>query len=379
MDNVKNIAVLGGSFLQNDFVETAKRKGHNVFVLDGNANCYLNNNPNCSFHHINFSNEKEVLKFCKEKNIDLVYAPSNELGNLISSKLASKVGFNFNSVETVQNTLSKAKQRELLAELKYIKSPKSIIFNDNVKWIDSNYIYPLIVKPSSSSASRGVLAVNNASELINAIDNAKQYLSSGDDIIIEEYIEGDQISVETITANNKHYIAGITKEVVSGPPYFIERSHFMGKKIHEKYYDLLIEAIDELLTVSNIDVGPCHVELKVNGSDIYLIEIASRAGGLRDRLMKISGYPDYNELIIDAYLKNRISKNLIQPPKLNSLVNILTEIDDLYSFVEGRKNEKLDSFYFNGNGPVPEPQNLIDAYGYAYFKSTESLKKYALK
>ncbi len=378
MDKFKNICVLGGSFFQIEFILTAKAKGYNIFILDGDPNCYLSNNKNYQFYNINFSKEDEVVKFCKKHKIDFVYAPSNELGNLIASRLAKKIGFNYNSEETVLNTLSKSKQRKLLSKLNLIKSPKSTTFQGSIESIESKLIYPLVVKPSNSSASRGISSVNNTSELIYAIKNAKQYLNSGDDIIIEEFIDGIQISVETITANEKHYIAGITLEIVSGSPDFIERSHFMSPEIHKKFFNLLVSPINELLTTINIKVGPCHIELKVKNNEIYLIEIASRAGGLRDYLMKISGYPDYNELIINAYLNSTINEESLHAPKQNGLVNILTKVNDLYSFVQGRKDYTLDSYYFNEKGPIPKPKNLIDAYGYAYFKSSKSLTKYTL-
>lgn len=375
----KNLCVLGGSFLQQEFVITAKSKRHNVFILDGNPNCYLSCNKDYKFFNINFSNENEVLQFCKKNNISFVYAPSNEVGNLIASRLVSKVGYNYNSEETVLNTINKLSQRKLLNKLNQIKSPKSTTFQGDINRIESNLKYPLIIKPSSSSASRGISSVDNKSELINAVNTAKQFLKSGDDIIVEEYIDGEQISVETITVNGKHYIAGITKEIVSGSPDFIERSHFMGPEIHERFFDLLVNPINELLTTAHIIVGPCHVELKIKNNEIYLIEIASRAGGLRDYLMKISGYPDFNELILDAYLNNTIDENYLHPPKQNGLVNILTQVEDLHSFVQGRKDKTLYNYYFNEKGPIPEPKNLIDAYGYAYFKSQNSLEKYSLQ
>lgn len=377
--NFKNIAVLGGSFLQEEFISTAIAKSHNIFILDGNPKCYLANNNDYKFYNIDFSKEEEVLKFCEKNNIVFIYSPSNELGNLIASRLANKIGFNYNSEETVLNTLSKTRQRKHLGKLQLIKSPKSIIYQRDIKSIENYLKYPMIVKPSKSSASRGISSVVNNVELIEAIRNTQPYLAGEDDVIVEEFIEGVQISVETISLDSKHYIAGITKEILSGPPDFIERSHFMGPEIHENYFNFLRNPINELLTAANIRVGPCHIELKVKNNEIYLIEMASRAGGWRDYLMKISGYPDYNELIIDAYLNNKIDENCLQPPKQNGLVNILTKVNDLHSFVQGRKDGMLDSFYFNEKGPVPEPRNLIDAFGYAYFKSSESLKQYALK
>jgi phosphoribosylaminoimidazole carboxylase (NCAIR synthetase) len=379
MKKLPNIGVLGGSFMQAEFVYTAIKLGYPVYIFDGNAQCMFANKSDGNFVHLNFSDEKKLYNFCLENEIKYLFCPSNELGNLIISRLAPKLGFSYNSNEVVLNTIDKGLQRKKSACLTNIYSPKNLIFNNSIENVLDKLSFPMVVKPSNSSASRGVTGVNSQDELKDALEEANKHLTRESQIIIEEFIGGTQLSVETISVNGEHYIAGVTKEIVSPSPFFIERSHFMDPEVHNLFMPKIEKAIKALLDSNQIFWGPCHIELKIDGDKVVLIEIASRSGGLRDRLMLNAGYPDYNKLIIDACIKERINLEDIQPPNKYSLVNILTQVDDLYPFVNGKKDKTLESFYFYSKGPVLDPKSLIDAYAYAFFTNSKSLKKYSLK
>lgn len=375
----KKIAVLGGSFLQTDFVETALANDIDVFVLDGNKDCYISRWDSVHFYPINFADENQVLIFCKEHEIGFVYAPCNEAGNLISSRLAPTLGFRYNPEEVVKITLDKSLQREKATLCNSLFSPKCLRYSGSIVEIESMLSYPMVIKPSSSSAGRGITGVNSRAELEQALKVAELYIGPHGHILVEEYIGGDQISVETISAGGKHHIAGITLEIVGPAPLFIERNHYMNRDVHERFLPLVQESVNELLMQIGIQYGPCHIEMKVDAGRVSLIEIASRSGGLRDRLMKLAGYADYNEMILDAYLNEHIDTENLHAPGRHGLVNILTKVEDLNSVVLGKRDTCLHSLYLNEKGPVYQPQNIIDAYGYAYFTSQYALNEYSLE
>jgi hypothetical protein len=373
------LAVLGGSFLQIDFVETALSLGIESHVIDGNPRCYMSQLKTIKFQPFDFSKQELLEEYCNKNEINFVYAPCNEVGNLISSRLASILGFNYNSEDVVNITLNKSLQRKKAATCKYLYSPKSILFRGNIQEVEEFINYPMVVKPTSSSAGRGITGVNNRKDLINALTTAEQYCQQNGQILVEEYIVGDQISIETVSVNGVHSIVGITKEIVGPKPLFIERSHYMNHGIHEKFLPIVENGVKELLDAIGIQYGPCHIEMKVEGNRVSLIEIASRAGGLRDRLMKLAGYSDFNKIILSAYLNNQVDHNDLHLPSKHSLVNILTKVDDLNCVPLGKRDNTLHSLYFNEKGPVYDPQNIMDAYGYAYFTSEKSLNTYSLE
>lgn len=375
----KRIAVLGGSFLQADFVETALKRGLTVFVLDGNKDCYISRWDTIEFHHLDFSEEHRVEKFCTENRISFVYAPCNEVGNLISSRIAKKMGFRYNPEEVVQITLNKSMQRERATMCGELFSPLSLHYKGNLDEIEASLDYPMVIKPTNSSGGRGITGVQNREEMKHALEEAERFVHADGEILVEEYVPGDQISVETISVDGRHYIAGITLEIVSPEPLFIERSHYMNESVHNRFYPKVHDAVVELLDKIGVVWGPCHIELKVSGDKVALIEIASRAGGLRDRLMMLAGYSDYNTLILDAYMNGEIDQRMLHAPDRHGLANILTKTADLESVVLGKRDETLHSLYLYERGPVYNPQNIIDAYGYAYFSDAEELNAYSLE
>ena len=376
---VKKIVILGGSFLQADFISSAITRGLEVFVVDADKDCYVSQWKSLTFSHLDFSDEVKLRSFCIEKEVDFIYAPCNEIGNLVSARLSKDFGYIYNSTEVVQITLDKSRQREIAKRCNLLHSPTYHVIDSMQSYANIPIKYPAVVKPISSSAGRGVTGVKNYAELENAIDIACEFNGYKNQIIIEEFLDGEQISIETISAMGKHYIVGITLEIIGSEPLFIERCHYMNINIHNLYCYRLNNVVQELLNLIGIKYGPCHIEMKVSGNTISLIEIASRAGGLRNRLMSLAGYPDYNDLILDAYLNHDINEMKIYPPSMHSLVNILLHPEDLRSVVLGKKDSCLQSLYLGNKGPVYDPKNLIDAYGYAFFCGNESLKAYSLE
>ena len=373
----KNILVLGGSYLQSYFVQIAVKNNYIVHVMDVNSNCFLSESKEIIFSNIDFSIINNVYKYSIQNNIKNIFSPSNEVGNLVAAKLSNILGFNYNSVDVVNITLNKDLQRDFIRKLNNIKSPEYFLFQ-NVNDIHFEELpYPLVLKPTNSSASRGVTCVYDQISLTNALFELKKYLNKDSKILLEQKIEGEQLSVETISFNSKHYIVGITKEIVSGEPYFIERSHFMGPNIHSLYYDKINKAIFELLNELGIEWGPCHIEIILQKNEVYLIEIASRSGGLRDKLMTYSGYSDYNQLIIDTQL-NFEEEPILSKPKQNSLVNILLYAKDLDTINKAKQSNVFCDVYLNNNSILDLPQNISEAFGYAYFTSDNNIENYSL-
>jgi carbamoylphosphate synthase large subunit len=350
-----------------------------VVVLDGNEKAFVSSWRDIVFKHVNFGNYEQVKSVAIAEKPDMVYAPCNEIGNLICAKLALELCLTYNSLETVSTSLNKHMQRDLFGENEFVFSPKYMIFNENIEQIESRIGYPIVVKPNSSSGSRGVSQANDRSEFLIALNEANLYLGLKGQILIEEFIEGEQISVETVSLNGTHLIVGITLEILSGAPYFIERSHVMSPEIYEKYFKKIEAPVYEILSKLNVKVGPCHIELKVSDDKVSLIEIATRSGGWRDDLLKYAGCEDYNELVISSYLSINACSNFDFLPKKQSLVNIMLHPKDLKSTLLGAKDGVLKQFHMNQKPPVWKPQNLIDAFGYAFFSSDNSLKKYTLK
>lgn len=142
-----------------------------------------------------------------------------------------------------------------------------------------NIPYPCIVKPVDSGGSQGVTKVNNFNELKNAFDRAIEYSRKGG-VIIEQYIDGREFSVEYISHNGKHYHLQITDKTTSGEPYFVELAHHQPAQISMDMANRIKCMVEKALTALSIENSASHTEIKLNSKgELYIIEIGARMGG----------------------------------------------------------------------------------------------------
>lgn len=368
-----NLLVLGGSYLQSDFVYKAMDNGHSVYVCDGDKECYLSSDDRVDFVHLDFSNYDALKAFSVNKKIEFVFAPCGEYSNEVASKLSEDLGLKYNSLETTIATRSKSQQRSTLKKHSYFSTIKSEVLTDSFDV--SEFKFPVVVKPENSSGGRGVLLVQQLEDLEHSYEYAKVFGSGT--VLIEEYIQGEQISIETISMNGKHRILAFTNELVSSGPNFIERSHTISSIKQAMYFDKLGDGIIELLDLFNVQWGASHIEMILSTDGTYrVIEIASRSGGWRDKLFFYASNHSMNQSILNAVIDEELTEFDCRKIRLNSTVNILLTEDDL-SRSEQFKDLEVERF-FNGKKFSDCPQNLIDAVGYIYFCSEESLENVAL-
>jgi D-alanine-D-alanine ligase len=84
---------------------------------------------------------------------------------------------------------------------------------------------PFFVKPNQSGSSLGVSKVNDLSEFDQALDAA---FAEDDDILIESFLKGTEISVGVLNYQGKTKVLGIT-EIVPENDFFDYEAKYLGK------------------------------------------------------------------------------------------------------------------------------------------------------
>lgn len=143
--------------------------------------------------------------------------------------------------------------------------------------------FPVVIKPSDSSASRGITKVYCEADVTDSIDYALQY-SRNQEIIIEEYIEGALFSVDAFTMNGK-----VTNLDIGYARNFELDDKFITKEIinvnaEDAVLDPMAKAVLDtnkcLIEGFGYPFGISHAEYVVNEKgEVYLIEAAARGGG----------------------------------------------------------------------------------------------------
>lgn len=297
----KVLFLLGGSPLQADLLRFSKDR-YRVVVIDGNEHCFLRSEAH-EFVHLDFSNVDQLYQLALDKEPDLILTMASEPGNLSAAIVSSKLGLKYNSECVVYSTINKVKMKEKLVSSNIPTAEYMPVYkaeNSRVVLPD-NYIFPCVVKPSQSSAGRGVRMASSAEEVHAFVADAKKISKDGC-ALVEQFVGGDQFSVESISCEGKHQVLGITREYFGAPPFFAET-----QQLFPAILDPSIEAYIKDIALKTLDCfgvryGACHIELRVTPErEVYVIEIASRMGGWRSELIRKARGVEYAKLLIESH------------------------------------------------------------------------------
>lgn len=145
--------------------------------------------------------------------------------------------------------------------------------------------FPLIVKPSNDSGSKNVYLCNNEAEISTAIKHIVQSeknivgQSLDADIMIEEFLDGPEFSIESVTVNAQTTVIGITKKLVTPYPLSIEVGHDFPANLHANEEKEIRELVEESLAVLGVDFAVTHTEVKLTNKGPRLVEVNARPGG----------------------------------------------------------------------------------------------------
>lgn len=298
----KSLAIIGASYLQKPLVEKAKELGvHTIcFAWADGAVC---KDLADEFYPISIVEKEEILKICKSKQINGVCTIASDVAAPTVAYVANAMGLVGNNYESAVTANNKGLMRNAFKQhnipCPWFKTIASL--NDLA---DVNLNFPLIVKPVDRSGSLGVTKVDNVEQLRMSIDRAIDN-SFSKRAMVEQFIEGREISVEFISYNGVHYPLQITDKVTTGAPHFVELEHHqpstLPDKLQSKIYGITEKAIDSL----GLTNGATHTEYKITSNgDVYIIELGGRMGGdfIGSDLVYLSTGYDFLRGVIDVAL-----------------------------------------------------------------------------
>jgi biotin carboxylase len=201
--------------------------------------------------------------------------------------------------------LDKSEVRNLTKNVAGLSQPKylTIDLNNQGKSTDefNDIAFPCIVKPCTASGKIGVSLCCNASEFVKALDYAALKSTH---ILVEQFIQGVEVSVETISHAGKHYVVQITDKENTGAPHFVEIAQHEPSQLKNSVKQQIKEVVKGILNAVEYDEAVAHIEMKIDGDDIYLIEINPRGGGscISTTLIELSTGYDYLSAMIDLAL-----------------------------------------------------------------------------
>jgi biotin carboxylase len=161
--------------------------------------------------------------------------------------------------------------------------------------IASSVSFPCVVKPTSLSASRGVIRANDPEEFVAAHARLRAILESADVVagesdryIVERYVPGVEFAIEGLIVNGGlHILAIFDKPDPLEGPFFEETIYVTPSRADPAVQNSLIDATGRAASALGLSTGPVHAELRYNGEGPWLIELAARPiGGKCGRVLR---------------------------------------------------------------------------------------------
>lgn len=278
----KKLLVLAAGILQVPVIKKAKEMGIYVIAADGDPNAVGLKYADKAIV-VNITSEEDVLKVAREELIDGVIHPCSEVSMNVMGRLNDELGLSGITREQAIRATNKHLMREAF-EKGNAPSPKSILTDsaeDAWEHLQNDFSTDGILKPSRNSGSRGIVKVvrdMNKADFINAYNIALNE-SRDKSVLIEQFIEGPEFSIEIIVWNGKVNVLTVTDKKTTGAPHFVELGHNQPSCFSAADVETLKSAAVAGVKALGVNNCACHAEAKLMDGKAYLMEIGARLGG----------------------------------------------------------------------------------------------------
>ena len=319
--------ILGAGTLQVPAIKKAKELGYEVICVDYDENAV----------GFALADEKLVVSTLDQEEVyrqALIYKPDVVMTSTsdgpvrtaayVNEKLGKRPDLSY---ENAQCATIKSKMRNRLKEYD-VPIPRYYAVEDFASF--SRAVDALngrcIVKPADNAGSRGVVLLDAAVDLTidmgsddkvimealktdpeARMDRYAAYAeriavwkrrmydysranSRGGTVMVEEYMQGPEVSVEAIVVEGTPYILAVTDKYITPPPYFVELAHCEASMLDEETQERIRQVAKQAIRAVGIENAPAHVEVKVTGEGPKIVELAARLGGdfITSRLVPLS-------------------------------------------------------------------------------------------
>lgn len=341
MNEQKPVAViLGGIYPHGFLMRKLKARGYYTVLVD-----YFDAPPAAADadEHIKESamDYDAVLKIAKEKNAELVMSPCLDQQMLIAARVSETLGLSFPfDPETARNVTNKRYMKKIMME-NGIPTAKYIQVGKDTDLSSLGLRFPVIVKPVDSCGSAGVARIEDPALLAEAVKRAGGW-SFSNDVIIEEYRQGREVSVYSYVRDKKAVVV-TTQNRISFVGSDIVKcfSSVCPADVSAQVKEKLGEVATRIAQVFGFDNTPLFYQAIVGeDGEVSVIEFSPRlGGGTCFYLMEDNADFDMLSASIDSYHHIRFDKDPV-PEKKTILAYQVQGMEGVYDHTEGLEEQK---------------------------------------
>ncbi len=294
----KKMMLLGASALQVPAIKKAKEMGYEIILVDYDENAVGFPLADVKLV-VSTLDQEEVYRQALIYKPDVVLTSTSDgpvrTAAYVNEKLGKKPDLSY--ADSLCATIKSYMRNRLKENGVPIPEYYAVTDYSGFKKAVADLKGHCIVKPADNAGSRGVLLVDvKVDALAHKDDELKKMYeysrgnSKNGTVMVEEFMEGPEVSVEAMTVDGRTTIITITDKYITPPPYFVELAHCEPSMLSEEAQEKIREVAMQAVKAIRLQNGPSHTEIKVTETGPKVVELAARLGGdfITSRLVPLS-------------------------------------------------------------------------------------------
>ena len=313
-----NILLIGGGGREHSIAEALSKssKINELHCIPGNAGI----EKIASCHSYDTSNQKEILNFCENNNIDIVFiGPEIPLVEGLADYLNRNSFFTFGpNQKAAKLEGSKSFTKDMCKKYNIPTATYETFSNakDALVYID-NHSIPLVIKVDGLAAGKGVIIAETRDHAINSVNEifSGKFGNAGDEIVIEEFLDGEEASyfiisdgesfIPLTSAQDHKRIGDGDIGLNTGGMGAYSPAPIMNKELEEKTINKIIKpTIKAMNDYGSPYIGILYAGLMIKDNEPKLIEYNVRFGDPECQVIIPRLENDLVELLVNVKEKN---------------------------------------------------------------------------
>ena len=294
--------VLAGGFPQIELLKQLNRRGIETILADYYENPVAKPYAD-KFYQVSTLDIPAITEVAKQENVDFLITCCTDQALLTVAKVSEELGLPcYIDHQTGLNVTNKQYMKKVFNAYNVPTAKHTIMAQFDESQIEG-MAFPLIVKPVDCNSSKGVRRVENVQELKEAVETAVK-LSRTDTAIVEEFIDGQELSVDIYVEDGKAHVLCVSSldKLAVKDKFIIFRGRY-EQEVFEQVHDLVQGIAQQIADAFGLKNSPMLIQMITDGKRAFVLEFSARTGGgvKYQIIRKASGF-DVISAVIDLTL-----------------------------------------------------------------------------
>ena len=277
--------IIGGGIFQVPAIKEAQKMGYAVLVIDINPHAPGSQIADF-FECISTKDSARSIICAREYNtrycLKAVFTVGTDVSYTVAS-VAHALGVPGIPPEVALHATNKYLMRCRLSDYG-IPCPRFFIAHtlDEARERAQHIGYPLVIKPVDNMGARGVRRIDDEDELRETFPKSIAYSGNYSEaaVILEEYMDGNEISMDTLVDENGNiHLLTVADRHIIFPPYFIEMGHSIPSVLSQRTIHHAFEVMKQAIRAIGITRGAAKVYMKITPTGPMICEMTARLSG----------------------------------------------------------------------------------------------------